>query len=66
MVDVLAELKMIRALEVRVRSRTDRYSKLVEGEQARQPELLDSLRKLAERQLQIYRITRDLEQGKNR
>jgi len=66
LVDVLAELKMIRTLQVRVRTRTARYSKLVEGEQARNAELIEALRQLAERQRQIHRITRDLEMGKNR
>jgi hypothetical protein len=65
LVDVLAELKMIRALQVRVNSRTERYSKLVEGEQARNPDLIEALRRLAERQGRIYKVTRDLSQGKN-
>jgi hypothetical protein len=61
LVDVLAELKMIRALQIRVNGRTDRYSKLVEGEQAQQAELIDALRKLAERQSRIHRVTHDLQ-----
>jgi hypothetical protein len=65
LVDVLAELKMIRALQVRVNSRTERYSKLVEGEQARNADLIEALRRLAERQERVYKITRDLSLGKN-
>ena len=65
LVDALAEIKMIRALQMRVNRRTERYSKLVDGEQADQPELLEALRRLAERELRIYRVTRDLEMGKN-
>jgi hypothetical protein len=61
LVDVLAELKMIRALQMRVNGRTERYSKLIEGEQAEQPDLIDALRKLAERQDRIHRVTRDLQ-----
>ncbi|MCC6125129.1 MAG: hypothetical protein IT426_09225 [Pirellulales bacterium] len=61
LVDVLAELKMIRALQMRVNGRTERYSKLIEGEQAQQPDLLDALQKLAERQERIHRVTRDLQ-----
>ena len=34
LVDVLAELKMIRALQMRVNTRTARYSKLIEGRRA--------------------------------
>jgi hypothetical protein len=61
LVDVLAELKMIRALQLRINSRTERYSKLIEGEQAEQADLLDALEKLAERQERIHRVTRDLQ-----
>jgi hypothetical protein len=61
----LAELKMIRALQMRVNRRTERYSKLIQGEDARQDELLDALRRLAEQEQRIHRVTRDLELGKN-
>jgi hypothetical protein len=68
LVDALAELKMIRALQVRVNTRTARYAKLIEGndaEQAQNAELVDSLKRLAERQQRIYRVTHDLQTGKN-
>ncbi len=67
LVDVLAELKMIRALQMRVNTRTARYSKFLgQREQAEQPELVEAIRRLAERQQRIYQITRDLELGRNR
>jgi len=66
LVDALAELRMIRTLQLRVNLRTERYSKLIQGEQAEQPELLEALKGLAERQERIFRITRDLNLGKNR
>lgn len=66
LVDAIAELKMIRALQMRVNTRTERYSKMIEGEQAERPELLKSLERLAERQERIFRVTRDLHLGKNR
>ena len=66
LVDVLAEVKMIRALQMRVNRRTERYSKLIEGEQAEKGELIDALRRLAEREQRIHRVTRDLESGRNR
>jgi hypothetical protein len=67
LVDSLAELKMIRALQMRVNMRTARYSKLLEGnaEQTQNAELLDALKRLAERQQRIYRVTHDLQTGKN-
>jgi hypothetical protein len=65
LIDTLAELKMIRALQMRVNTRTARYSKMIEGEQARNSELVEAIRRLAEREQRIYRVTRDLELGKN-
>ena len=66
LVDILSELKMVRALQMRVNSRTERYSKLVEGEQATSDDLIEALEKLAERQERIFRITRDLQRERNR
>ena len=65
LVDALAELKMIRALQIRVNRRTTRYAKLLDGPQAEETELLEALRRLAERESRIHRITRDLQMGKN-
>jgi hypothetical protein len=64
LVDKLAELKMIRALQMRINTRTERYSKLVEGEQAENAELVDALKRLAERQQRVYKVTHDLSSGK--
>jgi len=65
LIDILAELRMIRALQMRVNKRTDRYSKLIEGEQTDSDELVEALRRLAEREQRIHRVTRDLQLGKN-
>ena len=65
LVDMLAELKMIRALQMRVNTRTAKYSKLIEGEQAESSELVTALKALAEREQRIQNITRDLQTGKN-
>ncbi len=66
LVDALAELRMIRSLQMRVNTRTQRYSKLISGKHAETPELLDALIRLADRQDRVYRITTDLEAGRNR
>jgi len=68
LVDQLAELKMIRALQMRVNTRTKRYQKLVDGPegQADKPELLDAIKDLAEREQRIYHTTRDIVVGKNK
>ncbi len=65
LVDSLSELKMIRALQMRVNNRTERYSKMIEGEQAENAELVDALKRLADREKKIHRVTRDLQMGKN-
>jgi hypothetical protein len=65
LVDGLSELKMIRALQMRVNTRTGRYAKMIEGEQAESAELVEALKRLAERQQRIYRVTHDLQIGKN-
>jgi hypothetical protein len=65
LIDLLAELRMIRALQMRVNTRTARYSKLVDGEQAENAELVEALRRLAEREERIHRVTRDLQLGRN-
>jgi len=65
LVDLLAEVKMIRALQMRVNRRTEQYSKLIEGEQADSADLLEALARLAEQQQRVHQVTRDLELGKN-
>jgi hypothetical protein len=65
LVDKLAELKMIRSLQVRINIRTQRYGQMIGGEQAETDDLLEALKDLAERQLRVYQATADLEQGRN-
>jgi hypothetical protein len=65
LIDTLAELKMIRTLQMRVNTRTERYSKLIPGEQAQQADLLEALQRLGDQEKRIHRVTRDLELGKN-
>jgi len=52
-------------MQMRINRRTERYSTLIEGEQAENAELLEALAELAERQQRVHEITRDLEAGKN-
>jgi hypothetical protein len=65
LVDKLAELKMIRSLQMRINTRTQRYGKMIEGEQAETEELLEALKDLSERQQRVYQATADLQQGRN-
>jgi len=65
LVDKLAELKMIRSLQMRINLRTRRYGQMIEGEQANTPEILAALEDLAKRQARVYQATADLSQGRN-
>lgn len=70
LVDAIAELKMIRALQMRVNTRTQRFSRLLADEndpvgQTDDAELRESLLKLGERQERIHEVTRDIVLGKN-
>lgn len=65
LVDRLAELKMIRALQVRVNARTARLARLLgeSAERAVEPGLHGTLERLAERQRAIERAARDIVGG---
>jgi chromatin segregation and condensation protein Rec8/ScpA/Scc1 (kleisin family) len=65
LVDQLAEIRMIRALQLRVNRRTEQFGAMIEGEQARESELLDMLDELALRQAKIQQATHDLDTGDN-
>ena len=65
LVDMLAELKMIRSMQMRVNRRTEAYRKLSEESEQPEPELLDRLDQLAERQYRIQKVTRDIHMGRN-
>jgi hypothetical protein len=65
LVHKLAELKMIRSLQMRINLRTQRFGEMIEGEQAQTADLLEALEQLAERQERVHKATADLEQGRN-
>ncbi len=65
LVDQLAELRMIRALQNRINRRTKRYGEILGDQPAVEADLLEELDKLAERQERIFEATRDLDTGRN-
>ena len=65
LVDQLAELRMIRALQNRINRRTKRYGELIDGQQALEAELLEALDRLALRQERVFEATHDLDTGRN-
>jgi len=64
LVEQIAELKLIRTMETRILATTQRYSKIA-AEAADRSDLLPLVRDLAERQSNLYRITRDIVQKRN-
>jgi hypothetical protein len=64
LVDKLAELKMLKTLQLRINRRTKTLGKLIEGEQATEPDVVSQLRELADRQSRLQRATYDLATGK--
>ena len=60
LVKALAELKLIRTMETRIKSTTERYGELIESSDESGEDILPLLRDLSERQNRLYRITRDL------
>jgi hypothetical protein len=66
LIDLIAELKMIRSLQVRVNQRTVVYARQYQGEQANEPDIQHELVNLAERQEKIFEVTNNLARGKNR
>jgi hypothetical protein len=66
LLDQIAELKMIRAMQIRVNNRTRLYGREYEGEQASNPRLRGELRNLSERQERIFDVTNKIAKGDNR
>ncbi|MFM8634380.1 MAG: hypothetical protein ACKOEX_06155 [Planctomycetia bacterium] len=66
LVDKLAELKMIRSLQMRVNTRTGRFAQLLAdgAEQAEEHELVEALERLSEGERSIQQATRDIVTGR--
>lgn len=65
LLDEIAELKMIRQLQVQVNDRTKRYGNKAPGEQADDPQVQRELRDLGERQEKIETMVNNLVTKKN-
>jgi len=78
LIELLAELKMIRSLQIRVNNRTKTYAQEYPGEQAPSPVVVQTpqekqkaemvqkyMKELADRQLKIFEVTNNLAKGKN-
>ena len=61
---MLAELKMLRSLQLRVNQRTVSYGKQYPGEQVDDAGVQGELRKLADRQVKIEKATKNIATGR--
>ncbi len=66
LIDLIAELKMIKSMQLRVNSRTRVYGEKYKGEQAADPDIVKELADLAQRELKIYEVTDNIYKGKNK
>jgi hypothetical protein len=66
LIELLSELKMIRAMQARVYTRTRVYGERYQGEQAAEPDIQKELLDLAQRQMRIFEVTDNLYRGRNR
>ncbi len=64
LVDKLAELKMLKTLQLRINRRTKTLGSMFTGEQATEPDVVGQLRELSVRQSRLQRATYDLATGK--
>ena len=66
LVDQLAELKMIRSIQMRINKTTQRCQKLITGAAAEDPEVINVLNELSVREERLRQILHDISIGKNR
>lgn len=66
LIDMLAEIKMLRSMQLRVNNRTRRIEKLALAKDANQADIAEQLQKLANRQTRIQNATYILATGKNK
>ena len=62
----LAELKLIRSMQMKLNQRTVEYGKQYEGEEPKDTDIRKEIRGLSERQANIQRVTQDLYTQKNK
>jgi hypothetical protein len=66
LLDKIAELKMIRSMQVRINGRTQTYGKMYTGEQTAEPVIRRELHGLSDRQERLFEITNRMARGDNK
>jgi preprotein translocase subunit SecD len=65
LIEKIAELKMIKSMQLRVNARTELYSRRINGEQANEPGIREELRELSGRQERIMEVANKMAKGEN-
>ena len=65
LVDAIAELKMLRSLQLRINRSTKQFGKMLQEAETPDPTIVEQIRKLSQRQSKVQRATYDLSTGKN-
>ena len=60
LVEQIAELKLIRTMETRIKTTTERYAGMISAEPTGSADVVPLLQDLSQRQSNLYRVTRDL------
>jgi len=66
LLDQIAELKMIRSMQLRVNARTTTYGRMYPGEQAQEPNIRGEVVELGRRQERIFEVTNRIAKGDNK
>ena len=66
LLDKIAELKMIRSMQVRINGRTETYGKMYTGEQTAEPGIRRELHGLSDRQERLFEVTNRMARGDNK
>ncbi|WP_231743697.1 putative sodium/potassium/calcium exchanger [Stieleria neptunia] len=66
LVGAISELKLIRTMETRIKSTTQRYAGLLQSDETSAQDVLPLLKNLSDRQARLYKITRDLVMQRNK
>jgi hypothetical protein len=65
LIELIAELQLIRSMQVRVNERTEFYASLLEKDPSQEPTIRIAVRELADKEQKLYDILREIERAQN-
>jgi len=66
LLEMIAELKLIKSIQLKINSRTKLYGQQYKGEQANDPQIQRELQNVADGQEKIFDVTKRLAKGDNK